>query len=267
MFSRMIILLLAMFWVSTAAFAKKITFDEKTLILRGDVTSESVAVLQEAILTSTEKELTLVLVSPGGSVGAGADLSQVIRDSGKNIRCVAPFAASMAFAILQACQERYVLENSIVMQHVMSYSLSGEEPNNYSLATAFRRLNKRMDVEQAERIGMSYEEFREKVRDDWWLLGSEAVDAGVADDVISATCTPSLTKKRIKETVELEFWKFNVEWSGCPLIQTPVSIVAVDKDEFGIDSDNKRKEYKDFMGRVNIAASMKHRYIHRRSKY
>jgi len=265
MFKRFVLLLAAMFCLSSVAMAdKKFTFDEKTLVLRGEVTGESVAKLQDAILSSTEKELTLVIASPGGSVMAGAALAQTIKDSGKNVRCVATFAASMAFAILQACQERYVLDNSIIMQHVMSYGLEGQEPNNWSLANALHRMNKKMDEDQAERIGLSYKEFREKVRDDWWLLGDEAVDANAADEMATATCTAALTKKRIKEKVQLLFWTFDVEWSGCPLIQGPVSVKSADKDEYGPDTEEKRKEYKDFMEKLDVSAYMKQKYMLRR---
>jgi len=261
MLKKLIVLIAAIALPSAALAAEKFTFDEKTLILRGEVTGESVAALQLAILSSPEKELTLVISSPGGSVLAGAQLTQTIRDSGKKIKCVATFAASMAFAILQSCQERYVLDSSIIMQHVMAYGLEGQEPNNYSLASALHRLNKRMDQEQADRIGISYKEFREKVRDDWWLLGDEAVDANAADGLATATCTQALTKKKVKAKVQMMFWMVDVEWSGCPLIQSPVGVKSTANDEFAPDTEERREEYRKFMEKLDVGAYLKQKYI------
>lgn len=261
MFKRLVVLVLAVGAVAWGPRTeKKFTFDEKVLILRGEVNGESVAKLQAAILSATEKDLTLVIASPGGSVIDGAELTQTIRDSGKNVRCVATFAASMAFAILQSCQERYVLDNSVIMQHVMSYGLRGQEPNNWSLANLLHRLNKKLDEEQAKRIGLSYEKFREKVRDDWWLLGSEAVDESAADETVTATCTAALTKKRVTEEVQTMFWTFTVEWSGCPLITSPLSVKASELDEFSPDTEEKRREYQEFMEKIDVGSYLKQKY-------
>jgi ATP-dependent protease ClpP protease subunit len=79
----------------------------------------------------------IYLSSPGGSVLEGNKIIDQIKTmelAGVNVVCVADFAASMAFVILQACQKRTALPSSVLMQHQMSLGLEGpiENINNYS---------------------------------------------------------------------------------------------------------------------------------------
>lgn len=206
---------------------KRIILDEKnTIVLRGEVTPESTAKVAADLLSHPDKTVYLYISSPGGSVEAGLALIDIIKNSGKNVKCIAGFAASMAFAILQVCDERLVLERSVLMQHVPSYGLEGEAPNNLSMVQFITRMTKKLDEDQAKRIGMTVEAFRAKIRDDWWLFGSEAVESNVADSVVAASCSPSTTKRREKETIRTPAWTAEVEWSGCPLIEVPVKINA-----------------------------------------
>jgi hypothetical protein len=193
----------------------------------------------------------LYITSPGGSITAGMELANIIKNSGKNIKCVAGFAASMAFALLQACNERYVLEHSIIMQHVPHYSLGGDAPNNWSMVQFLTRMIRKLDEDQAKRLGMTVDAFRAKTRDDWWLFGAEAVEAKAADGVVTASCSPGLTKQRQKEKVQVVFWKFNIEWSGCPLIEGPVKIEAEGLSKKS-KSKRAREEYQRVIQKLNV---------------
>lgn len=207
-----------------AAAQKHIVFDDSVIVLRGVVDDQSVARVSAAILEAPGKEVYLYLSSPGGNITAGLQLIDVIKNSGKTVKCVAGYAASMAFAILQACQERYVMDHSVIMQHVASYSMNGNEPNNWKMAHFIHDMVRKLEEAQAARLGLTYEQFHEKVRDDWWMLGDTAVKERAADDVVTASCTPSLTKKRTKQKVQEFIWVHIYEWSGCPLIEGPISV-------------------------------------------
>lgn len=253
MFARFLatIALLFCFATPVQAAPQHFTFDSKTLVLQGEVNGESVAKIEAALLESKDDEVTLYIASPGGSIMDGMALADLIRDSGKTVKCVAGFAASMAFAILQSCQERYVLDHSLIMQHVPSYGVNGQEPNNWSLAKLVHRLSKKMDQFQATRMGMTLAAFRAKVRNDWWMYGDEAVDNNAADEVVTASCTPELTKQRRKEKQQTLFWTMNVEYSACPLIDAPLKVEATNVGQPSLDG---QREYKKIMEKLNVRA-------------
>ena len=223
-FSLFCLLIMTLFFGS-AAQARTITLNpDDTLVLRGRVTSESVAKIIDKIVSSPREHFFFYITSPGGSIYAGNNLIAAMHSSGKTFTCIASTAASMAFGILQACDERLVTENSLVMQHVASYSLEGEAPNNHSYASLIERMVEQMDAQQADRIGMSLENFKKKIRDDWWLYDGEAVGAGVADGTVQAQCSTTLAKLRVEENFETLFGTIRLTWSGCPLVEYPLKV-------------------------------------------
>jgi ATP-dependent protease ClpP protease subunit len=74
-----------------------------TAVLDTEVSGQSITNLIRTIEGLADPEVILFLNSPGGSVIAGNNLIAYMEGSGKRFTCVAYFAASMAFAIFQAC--------------------------------------------------------------------------------------------------------------------------------------------------------------------
>lgn len=209
------------------------------VVIKGEIDDESVAVAASQLLESDSKEVTIYISSPGGSIVAGNSLISIMKGSGKKTRCIASEAVSMAFVIFQACDERLVLENSIVMQHEASYGLKGQAPNNRSMLNFIESMLKSMDKAQADRIGLSYAEFKSRTRNDWWLFGEAAVDENVADSLVSVTCSPELSKKHTKQTLRALFISAEVEWSGCPLVDGPLKVDVKTFTPFGGKSESE----------------------------
>jgi ATP-dependent Clp protease protease subunit len=213
--------------VSSSLFAggEQITLSERNVIvLRGEVNDQSVAKVSLDILKHESNEIYLYISSPGGSVFAGMQLINVLKGSGKKVHCIASVAASMAFIILQACDTRYVMESSILMQHVASYSVRGNAPNNVSMVKFLEGMLLDIDRMQAKRLGMEVNEFRKKTRDDWWLFGNNAVREKAADKVAKVMCDKSLSTQTYVEKVRSFIFLYDVTWSKCPLIEDPVEI-------------------------------------------
>lgn len=235
--------------LSTFAFAEtdekaenssRVVLNGKNLVvIKGEIDDESVAIAASQLLESDGKEITIFISSPGGSIVAGNSLISIMKGSGKKTRCIASEAVSMAFVIFQACDERLVLENSIVMQHEASYGLKGQAPNNRSMLNFIESMLKTMDKAQADRIGLSYAEFKSRTRNDWWLFGSAAVDNDVADSLVSVTCSPELSKKHTKQTLRGFFISAEVEWSGCPLVDGPLKVDVKAFTPFGGKSESQ----------------------------
>ena len=241
-----IISALTVLTMSSPSFGKdalpgKITLTpSNTVVLDGEVNGNSVAQVMHDLYVSPAETQYLFINSPGGSIIDGLKLVNFLHSTDKNIVCVANFAASMAFVILQSCKTRLVTEDAVIMQHVASYSVQGQEPNNYSLVNFVRSIIKKMDKMQAERLGMTVEQFKSRTRDDWWLFDGDAVTEKAADGVVYPTCSPELAKQTKTITVRQFIFTAKLVVSGCPLIQGPLDV----KSESGQEG---RPEYQDFL--------------------
>lgn len=210
--------------------------------LRGAVTGQTIAQVIVELNNLKVKEPILYIASPGGSVMAGNTLVQYILDSDRPITCVVDYGYSMGFVIAQACHRRIVSETSTMMQHQAYFGTEGQTENVKSEMAFTLRLLEQMDKAQAERIGISVEEFRKRILSDWWLVGSDIVNAKVADKTMRVRCEPELTLETKKVDVMSFFGTVNLVYSACPLARSPVEI------SFSFfDQEKQQKAYEDIM--------------------
>lgn len=138
------------------------------------------------------KEFFIVLNSPGGYVHEGLRLTRLL-DSSKNVTCVAIEAASMAFVIFQACEKRVVLKDSVLMQHRIAGGARGTPDEIQQALNVMIALEDMMNKRDSARLGMSLEEFRKRVANDWWLFGSdEILKFKAADSLATISCDKEL---------------------------------------------------------------------------
>jgi len=167
-------------------------------------------------------EIYIVLNSPGGQVGAGNNLVEHIRflqAENVTVNCLALNAASMAFAILQACDNRLVTTTSLLMQHQISNDgIDGSFESIRSYVDFMMQLEDYMTIFQAERLNMTEHNFREKTEHDWWLLGTNAVTENVADQVVTVGCHTSLYANTKNVTVTTMFGPVDLVYSTCPAV-------------------------------------------------
>jgi len=213
---------------------------DSTFILRSPVDSDSMSRLTYDILSSPSQEITLYLSTPGGSVLAGMSFIDTVKASGKVLTCIVDFAASMGFAIAQACDHRIILPNGIMMQHHASMGANHQPmPNLISLINLVERLVQKLEKMQADRLGITTKAFEELYKNDWWLLGKEAVKHKAADEVRSVQCPIDMIKETYEEVITIFIFTFNVTWSKCPLIQNPIKV----------DSENSWTAWRDLSGK------------------
>lgn len=201
--------------------------------LRGPVTENSVTMLMVNMSKIEDNDIVLYLSSPGGSVIAGQLLIQQInylQRRGRKVHCVADFAASMAFAIMQACNDRYVTPSSILMQHQMSLGVRGNIFNIRSHMELMESFETDMTRRQASRMGLSEEEFTQKITSDWWLYGDQSVENKAADAVVQVGCTKNLMADTIKEKFYIQTFlgriALEATFSACPLAREPLLLEA-----------------------------------------
>ena len=197
---------------------------DNTIVIRTPIDGESVAKFLDAFYTSKADPLYVFVNSPGGSVDDGFKIVEALRATKKNVVCIASFAASMAFSIMEACPTRLVTEHAIMMQHVGSYGLKGQAPNNNSMNAFAQRLFESLEKGDAARMGLKLPMFQAKIRDDWWMLGDEAVDNNAADDVAQVLCTAAMTAKHQDVVFNTLFGAITATYSGCPLASDPLAV-------------------------------------------
>lgn len=217
--------------------------------IRGVIDFQSEAQFINDILSIKGKTIYIHINSPGGSVTSGNNMIQVMESliqNGKQIICIADFAASMGFVLFQSCPTRYVMDHSIIMQHQMSLGVEGPIEQVRTLFNLIEKFNKKAQKMQALRLNMGTTEFQDKIKHDWWLYSEEIIEENAADAMVNVLCDFN-TDKSYNITKQVLFWEVNIEFSLCPLIRKPRKI-SINVEEININKklielvDNNFKE-------------------------
>ncbi len=134
-----------------------------------------------------EKEISLYINSPGGSVTAGLAIYDTMRYITAPVSTVCMgLAASMGAFLLAAGQPgmRYALPNCQVMIHQPSGGFRGQATDIEIHAREILRLKKRLNEILAQNTGQSYEKVAEATERDNYLTPEEAKEFGLIDKIL-----------------------------------------------------------------------------------
>jgi ATP-dependent protease ClpP protease subunit len=200
----MLLLILLSCVFSDIAYSEEILLTEKNSIsLIGNVDEYSIEPIQNKIDELDENEQLYIFIdSPGGSVFAALGLVEELKTTNKKITCIARKAISMAFSIFQACPVRLITPMPVLMQHRMGLGVQGSPDELKSRANAGFGLEYMLNSSDAARLQLTVEEFSEKIRYEWWIVGSEAVLKAKAADKIVTIKRPKKVKEQ-KEEVKI----------------------------------------------------------------
>ena len=164
---------------------------ERIIFLGEEVndTTASLIVSQLLFLESEdpEKDISLYIMSPGGSVTAGMaiyDTMQYIRPDVSTI-CVG-MAASMASVLLAAGTKgkRYALPHSRVMIHQPLGGAQGQATDIEIHAREILRIREEMNQILASHTGQTPEQIRLDTERDHFMTAEEAANYGLIDQVV-----------------------------------------------------------------------------------
>jgi ATP-dependent Clp protease protease subunit len=133
-----------------------------------------------------DKDISLYINSPGGSVSAGLaifDTMQFIKPDVSTI-CIG-MAASMGAFLLAAGQKgkRYTLPNSRIMIHQPLGGVQGQAADIEIHAKEILYLRERLNAILAERTGQSVEKIAKDTDRDNFMSGEDAVSYGLVDKI------------------------------------------------------------------------------------
>ena len=165
--------------------------NDRIIVLSDEVndTTASLVVAQLLFLEGqdAEKDISLYINSPGGSVSAG----MAIYDTMQYIKCDVSticmgMAASMGAFLLSAGAKgkRYSLPNSMIMIHQPLGGAPGQATEIEIVAKQILRTKENLNRILAENTGRSIEEIYRDTERDNYMTAQEALDYGLIDKVI-----------------------------------------------------------------------------------
>ena len=163
------------------------------IIMLSDEVNDATASLVVAQLLYLEgqdpdKDISLYINSPGGSISAGMaihDTMQYIKCDVSTI-CIGMAASMGAFLLSSGAKgKRFALPNSEIMIHQPSGGSQGQATDIQIQAERILRMKKHLNSILAENTGKSIEEITRDCERDHFMSAAEACEYGLIDKVIS----------------------------------------------------------------------------------
>jgi ATP-dependent Clp protease protease subunit len=165
---------------------------ERVVFLVGPINDQvaNLVVAQLLFLESEnpDKDISLYINSPGGSVSAGLsifDTMQFIKPDVSTL-CMGMAASMGSFLLCAGAKgKRFALPNSRIMIHQPSGGAQGQATDIEIQAREILRLREQLNAIYAERTGQPIERIKSDVERDFFMSGPEAAEYGLIDQVIS----------------------------------------------------------------------------------
>ncbi len=156
--------------------------DDRFLYLTGEITDEQTHEILSRILQNWDREFLLVINSDGGSSFNAVAVVNVMREHGRVDTLCVGVALSGAADCLAAGRRRYIVPGAIAMLHQVAWELGREFAANLVQNARFlERLNANMADRLAQHTGRSREQLDRDMATDFYLVGQEILDYGLAD--------------------------------------------------------------------------------------
>jgi ATP-dependent Clp protease, protease subunit len=171
---------------------------ERVIFLVGPVTDQTanLVVAQMLFLESEnpDKDISLYINSPGGSVSAGMsvfDTMQFIKPDVSTL-CMGIAASMGSFLLMAGAKgQRMALPNSRVMIHQPSGGAHGQATDIEIHAREILKTREQLNLIYAERTGQSIEKIRADMERDMFMDPTEAKIYGLIDQVLVHRSTPA----------------------------------------------------------------------------
>lgn len=135
------------------------------------------------------KPIVLYISSPGGSVEAGMQLIDVIRESKTPVYIVnTGICYSMAFLIFLCGDKRFSMKSSTFLMHDGSLSTFDSAKKAQDLMRFNDRVESRIKEYVLQTTNITDDLYEEKSRVEWYMFADEAKELGIVDYIIGEDC-------------------------------------------------------------------------------
>ena len=164
---------------------------ERVIFLVGPVNDQSANLVVAQLLflesENPDKDISLYINSPGGSVSAGLsifDTMQLIKPDVSTL-CMGMAASMGSFLLMAGAKgKRNALPNSRIMMHQPSGGAQGQATDIEIQAREILKTREQLNRIYAYRTGQTLERIAADMERDRWMSPSEAVDYGLIDKVL-----------------------------------------------------------------------------------
>jgi ATP-dependent Clp protease protease subunit len=164
---------------------------ERVIFLVGPVNDQTANLVVAQLLflesENPDKDISLYINSPGGSVSAGLsifDTMQFIKPDVSTL-CMGMAASMGSFLLMAGAKgKRNALPNSRIMMHQPSGGAQGQASDIEIQAREILKTREQLNRIYAERTGQSIERIAADMERDLWMSPTEALDYGLVDKVI-----------------------------------------------------------------------------------
>ena len=175
---------------------------DRVVFLVGPVTDQSANLVVAQLLflesENPDKDISLYIDSPGGSVYAGLsiyDTMQFIKPDVSTI-CLGMAASMGAFLLAAGAKgKRFALPNSRIMIHQPSGGTNGTAADIEIQAKEILELRSRLNTILSEHTGQSFEKIAVDTERDNFMSSAQAVEYGIIDGVFRKRSEQIIRKK------------------------------------------------------------------------
>ena len=164
---------------------------DRIIFLGTDINDYTANVLQAQMLyldsVDPEKDISVYVNSPGGSVSAGLGIYDTMQFINSDVQTICTgMAASMAAVLLVAGQKgkRSALPHSRVMIHQPLGGAQGQASDIEITAREIQKYKKELYNIIAQHSGQPFEKVWEDSDRDYWMTAEEAKEYGMIDNVL-----------------------------------------------------------------------------------
>jgi ATP-dependent protease ClpP protease subunit len=158
----------------------------------------------------TSPKLRVRVSSPGGSVFEGIALSNALRAHPAEVTVqVDGIAASIASVIAMAADRVVVQPQAMVMVHDASGVCLGNAQDMQDMAALLDKISDNIADAYVAKAGGTRDEWRQVMKAETWYTAEEAVDAGLADEMM-----PARKKQSEPDEAEPEMRRFDLAAYG-----------------------------------------------------
>jgi len=220
-------------------FADTITLnDTNTISIRSQINQASINNNILNLQKMNSSEINIYIYTNGGSVFEGLSLIEQIlslQDNGIKINCIAHKAISMGFIIFLSCNNRYILENGVLMHHDIQLSnINGELHQIQSEFQLLEKIKNKIRKRFLNISNINKYEYELKYLSNWWFYGDDALQYNLAQKIVRVLC--NFKKKTIILPFENSIGTLTKHvFSSCPLVTNPIKDTEI---EYNYSTDN-----------------------------
>lgn len=218
---------------------------DNSVLLRDDVNDDSAGYVQTKLEELSKRnpklDLYLVIDTRGGYRDAMDKIINTCNTIPNKVHTITLVSISAGYFIVQLCQgSRYIVQSGYMLTHAWSGFPPNKRGTNYNFIEFFKKQehgDREFYQKIADRIGIPLYAYLRMIRTDYEMDMYKAIKDNHVDKLISIKCSDSLPEyEHYKMT--LDYATYDVERSGCPLLNYIKSINLVD----GIAGSNDSQE-------------------------